>query len=123
MEFIRVAEEQAWTPAVMGCSDRGGEVWGGAGGSIAIHIRDEAIISVKDFTLEGRPMANVRQMVNRIKRKGYSCSTHKWSELDQETKDQLRKLAHEWRYGVAERGFLCPWIDLVKTVIQKRTSR
>ena len=104
-EFIRVAEEHAWTPAVMGCSDRGGEVWVEHAGMIAIDIGDEAIISVKDFTLEGRPMANVRQMVNRIKRKGYSCSTHKWSELDQETKDQLRKLAHEWRYGVAERGF------------------
>ena len=68
-------------------------------------IGDEAIIDVKDFTLEGRPMANVRQMVNRIKRKGYSCTTHKWSELDNDTRSQLRKLAHEWRYGVAERGF------------------
>jgi lysyl-tRNA synthetase class 2 len=26
-EFLREAEEHAWTPAVMGCSDRGGEVW------------------------------------------------------------------------------------------------
>ena len=104
-EFIKVAEEHAWTPAVMGCSDRGGEVWVEHAGMIAIDIGDEAIISVKDFTLEGRPMANVRQMVNRIKRKGYSCTTHKWSELDEQTRIQLRKLAHEWRYGVAERGF------------------
>ena len=104
-EFVRVAEEHAWTPAVMGCSDRGGEVWVEHAGMIAIDIGDEAIISVKDFTLEGRPMANVRQMVNRIKRKGYSCTTHKWSELDEPTRINLRKLAHEWRYGVAERGF------------------
>jgi lysyl-tRNA synthetase class 2 len=104
-EFVRVAEEHAWTPAVMGCSDRGGEVWVEHGGMIAIDIGDEAIISVKDFTLEGRPMANVRQMVNRIKRKGYSCTTQKWSDVDEATKVELRKLAHEWRYGVAERGF------------------
>ena len=104
-EFVSVAEEHAWTPAVMGCSDRGGEVWVEHAGMIAIDIGDEAIISVKDFTLEGRPMANVRQMVNRIKRKGYSCTTHKWSELDEPTRINLRKLAHEWRYGVAERGF------------------
>ena len=26
-EFIKIADEHAWTPAVMGCSDRGGEVW------------------------------------------------------------------------------------------------
>ena len=104
-EFIKVADEYAWTPAVMGCSDRGGEVWVEHAGMIAIDIGDEAIISVKDFTLEGRPMANVRQMVNRIKRKGYSCTTHKWSELDERTRNNLRKLGHEWRYGVAERGF------------------
>ena len=104
-EFIKIADEHAWTPAVMGCSDRGGEVWVEHAGMIAIDIGDEAIIEVKDFTLEGRPMANVRQMVNRIKRKGYSCTTHKWSELDNDTRSQLRKLAHEWRYGVAERGF------------------
>jgi len=103
--FMQEAEEHAWTPAVMGCSDRGGEVWVEHAGMIAIDIGDEAIISVKDFTLEGRPMANVRQMVNRIKRKGYSCTTHKWSELDESTKASLRSLAHEWRYGVAERGF------------------
>ena len=104
-EFVKVADEHAWTPAVMGCSDRGGEVWVEHAGMIAIDIGDEAIINVKDFTLEGRPMANVRQMVNRIKRKGYSCTTHKWSELDDPIREQLRKLGHEWRYGVAERGF------------------
>ena len=104
-EFIKVADEHAWTPAVMGCSERGGEVWVEHGGMIAIDIGDEAIINVKDFTLEGRPMANVRQMVNRIKRKGYSCTTHKWSELDQDVRATLRKRGHEWRYGVAERGF------------------
>jgi lysyl-tRNA synthetase class 2 len=104
-EFLREAEEHAWTPAVMGCSDRGGEVWVEHAGMIAIDIGDEAIIAVKDFTLEGRPMANVRQMINRIKRKGYSCTTTKWSELDETTKLELRKLAHIWRYGVAERGF------------------
>jgi lysyl-tRNA synthetase class 2 len=71
----------------------------------AIDIGDEAIIKVSDFTLEGRPMANVRQMINRIARKGYITTTSKWSDVDQETKVKLRKLAHDWRYGVAERGF------------------
>jgi len=104
-EFMKIADEHAWTPAVMGCSDRGGEVWIEHAGMIAIDIGDEAIIDVKDFTLEGRPMANVRQMVNRIRRKGYSCTTHRWSELEDATQSELRKLAHEWRYGVAERGF------------------
>jgi lysyl-tRNA synthetase class 2 len=103
--FLKEADEHAWTPAVMGCSDHGGEVWVEQAGMTAIDIGDEAIIRVKDFTLEGRPMANVRQMVNRIRRKGYSCRTYKWSDVDPAVAIELRKLAHEWRYGVAERGF------------------
>jgi len=104
-QFLKIAQQHAWTPGVMGCSDRGGEVWVEKSGMIAIDIGDEAIIKVADFTLDGRPMANVRQMVNRIARKGYITTTTQWSDLDSETKKKLRKLANEWRYGVAERGF------------------
>jgi lysyl-tRNA synthetase class 2 len=104
-EFLKIAQQHAWTPGVMGCSDRGGEVWVEKSGMIAIDIGDEAIIKVADFTLDGRPMANVRQMVNRIARKGYITTTTQWSDLDSETKKKLHKLANEWRYGVAERGF------------------
>jgi lysyl-tRNA synthetase class 2 len=104
-EFLKIAQQHAWTPGVMGCSDRGGEVWVEKSGMIAIDIGDEAIIKVVDFTLDGRPMANVRQMVNRIARKGYITTTTQWSDLDSETKKKLHKLANEWRYGVAERGF------------------
>jgi lysyl-tRNA synthetase class 2 len=104
-EFLKIAREHAWTPGVMGCSDRGGEVWVEHAEMIAIDIGDEAIIKVSEFTLEGRPMANVRQMINRIARKGYTTTTAKWADVDSETKNRLRKLAEEWRYGVAERGF------------------
>ena len=104
-EFLKIAREHAWTPGVMGCSDRGGEVWVEHAEMIAIDIGDEAIIKVSEFTLEGRPMANVRQMINRIARKGYTTTTAKWTDVDSETKIRLRKLAQEWRYGVAERGF------------------
>ena len=104
-EFLNIARAYAWTPAVMGCSDRGGEVWVEHAEMTAIDIGDEAIIKVSDFTLEGRPMANVRQMINRIARKGYVTTTSKWSEVDPATIVKLRKLAHDWRYGVAERGF------------------
>ena len=103
--FLEEARKHAWTPAVMGASDHGGEVWVERANMLAIDIGDEAIIRVKDFTLEGRPMANVRQMVNRIKRKGYSAYTSRWDELPESTKSELRHLAKKWRYGVPERGF------------------
>jgi len=103
--FLEEARLHAWTPAVMGASDRGGEVWVEHAGMTAFDIGDEAIIKVKDFTLEGRPMANVRQMVNRIKRKGYVAYTTKWSDLDVTIRVELRGLAKKWRYGTPERGF------------------
>jgi lysyl-tRNA synthetase class 2 len=104
-KFLEEAKLHAWTPAVMGASDLGGEVWVEHADMLAIDIGDEAIIVVKDFTLEGRPMANVRQMVNRIKRKGYSTWSKRWHELNVDEKNQLKILAKKWRYGVAERGF------------------
>jgi lysyl-tRNA synthetase class 2 len=103
--FLEEAKLHAWTPAVMGASDRGGEVWVEHAGMTAFDIGDEAIIKVKDFTLEGRPMANVRQMVNRIGRKGYVAYTTKWSDLDVKIRVELRGLAKKWRYGTPERGF------------------
>ena len=103
--FLEEAKRHAWTPAVMGASDRGGEVWVEHAGMTAFDIGDEAIIKVKDFTLEGRPMANVRQMVNRIKRKGYVAYTTRWCDLDINMRVELRGLAKKWRYGVPERGF------------------
>ena len=103
--FLEEAKLHAWTPAVMGASDRGGEVWVEHAGMTAFDIGDEAIIKVKDFTLEGRPMANVRQMVNRIGRKGYVAKTTKWSDLDLNIRVELRGLAKKWRYGTPERGF------------------
>jgi lysyl-tRNA synthetase class 2 len=104
-KFLEEARLHAWTPAVMGASDLGGEVWVEHADMLAIDIGDEAIIVVKDFTLEGRPMANVRQMVNRIKRKGYSTWSKRWHELSIDEKNELKILAKKWRYGVAERGF------------------
>jgi len=103
--FLEEARAHAWTPAVMGASDRGGEVWVEKAEMLAVDIGDEAIINVKDFTLEGRTMGNVRHMINRIGRKGYTASTCRWRELDDSTKEQLRLLAKKWRYGVPERGF------------------
>lgn len=103
--FLAEAKLHAWTPAVMGASDLGGEVWVEHADMLAIDIGDEAIISVKDFTLEGRPMANVRQMVNRVKRKGYATWSKRWHELSVDEKNELKILVKKWRYGVSERGF------------------
>ena len=104
-EFIKVANQYAWTPGVMGATEKGGQVWIDQAKMMAIDIGDEAIIKVKDFTIEGKPMGNIRHMVNRTKRDGYSAVTYKWPDVPVRDQEELIKLAKEWRYGAAERGF------------------
>jgi len=104
-KFLAYASLHAWTPAVMGASDRGGEVWVEKANMLAVDIGDEAIINIADFTLEGRPMGNVRHMVNRVTKAGYSTYSSRFGDLTPQVQEQLRGLTKKWRYGVAERGF------------------
>ena len=66
----READAHAWTPAVLGCSEKAGTVWVRETGFAALELGDEAVVDATAFTLEGRPMRNVRQMVSRIERAG-----------------------------------------------------
>ena len=63
--FLSKAREYGWTPAVMGASERGGRAWIDNANLSAIEIGDEAIVDVKDFSLEGHSMSNVRQTLNK----------------------------------------------------------
>ena len=55
----------------MGCGEHAAEVWCREGRLTALELGDEAIVDVDGFTLEGRAMRNVRQMVSRVARHGY----------------------------------------------------
>ena len=103
--FLAKAEEYGWTPAVLGASERGGRVWVDVAGMSAIEIGDEAIIDCQEFTLEGRPMANVRQTINKAKREGFTASVALIGDLDIEEKFLIQKLAKKWRGNSIERGF------------------
>jgi lysyl-tRNA synthetase class 2 len=103
--FMEEAKAHSWTPAVMGCSETGGEVWTRETGLDALELGDEAIVDVKDFSLSGRPMRNVRQMVKRIERNGYTTKVRRVAELTDEELEQVRGAAEAWRGTDTERGF------------------
>jgi lysyl-tRNA synthetase class 2 len=103
--FVAEARRHAWMPAVMGCSEQGGTVWTRETGLSALEIGDEAIVDTHAFTLDGRAMRNVRQMVARIRRAGYTTRVRRMSELDAEERAQMRKVAAQWRTSGDERGF------------------
>jgi len=103
--FMEEARAHSWTPAVMGCSETGGEVWTRETGLDALELGDEAIVDVAGFTLSGRAMRNVRQMVKRIERAGYETRVRRVADLGPEELEAVRLAAGDWRGTDTERGF------------------
>ena len=103
--FLEEAARHAWAPAVMGCSELGAEVWCREGGLTALELGDEAIVNVADFSLSGRPMRNVRQMVNRVAKHGYVAEVRRVGDIPRAELDAIVKAADSWRGGQTERGF------------------
>jgi lysyl-tRNA synthetase, class II len=103
--FLDEAARHAWVPAVMGCSELGAEVWCREGGLTALELGDEAIVEVADFTLEGRAMRNVRQMVSRVARHGYCAQIRRIADVPREEIESLVQQADSWRGSETERGF------------------
>jgi lysyl-tRNA synthetase, class II len=104
-EFLTVAATHAWRPAVMGCSELGAEVWCREGDLTALELGDEAIVNVVDFSLSGRAMRNVRQMVNRVAKSGYVAEVRRIRDIPRAELDQVMKVADSWRGSSTERGF------------------
>ncbi|MER5963739.1 phosphatidylglycerol lysyltransferase domain-containing protein [Streptomyces sp. NPDC002057] len=103
--FMDEAKAHSWTPAVMGCSETGGQVWTRETGLDALELGDEAVVDVADFSLSGRAMRNVRQMVKRIERNGYTTRVRRVADLDDAELAHVRRAAADWRGTDTERGF------------------
>jgi lysyl-tRNA synthetase class 2 len=104
-EFMAEAARHAWTPAVLGCSERGGTVWCRETGLTALELGDEAVIDVQSFSLEGRAMRNVRQMVARVRRHGYEAWARPVARLTDLERGTALRDAEAWRGSDTERGF------------------
>ena len=103
-EFLRVAAEHAWVPAVMGCGEAAGTVWARHGLAV-LELGDEAVVEVDTFSLAGRDMRNVRQAVGRIERAGYRADVRRTRDIAVADLATLRENARAWRGGATERGF------------------
>ncbi|MFH9567384.1 phosphatidylglycerol lysyltransferase domain-containing protein [Streptomyces globisporus] len=103
--FMDEAQAHSWTPAVVGCSETGGQVWTRETGLTALELGDEAVVDVADFSLAGRAMRNVRQMVKRIERGGYETRVRRARDIGDAELDRIRRAAADWRGTDTERGF------------------
>jgi lysyl-tRNA synthetase class 2 len=104
-EFLSEADRHAWRPAVMGCSELGAEVWCREGNLTALELGDEAIVQVADFSLSGRAMRNVRQMVNRVAKSGYTAQVRRVRDIPRDELDKIIRASENWRGTQTERGF------------------
>jgi lysyl-tRNA synthetase, class II len=103
--FLDEAARHAWVPAVMGCCELGAEIWCREGELTALELGDEAIVEVAGFTLQGRAMRNVRQMVSRVGRHGYVAEIRRVGDVPPEEIRRLVRQADSWRGSPTERGF------------------
>ena len=91
--------------AVMGAGEEGAAAYS-ASGMTAWEIGDEAIVNLRDFSLNGPGMRPVRQSVSRLQRRGYTARVLRHSELSAADFDTLSSDAASWRGdGGDERGF------------------
>ena len=63
----------------------------------ALELGDEAIVNVADFSLAGRPMRNVRQMVNRVAKNGYAAEVRRVGDIPRPELDGIIREADLWR--------------------------
>ena len=103
--FLDEAARHAWAPAVMGCSELGAEVWCREGDLTALELGDEAVVNVADFSLSGRSMRNVRQMVNRVAKNGYEAEVRRVGDIPPRELEAIVRAADTWRGSQTERGF------------------
>jgi len=103
--FLAEAERHAWTPAVIGCSEQAGKIWCRMTGFSALELGDEAVVEVAAFSLEGREMRNVRQMVKRIGRAGYTTEVLRADSISEAQRERALVDAESWRGTETERGF------------------
>jgi lysyl-tRNA synthetase, class II len=103
--FLDEAARHAWAPAVMGCSELGAEVWCREGDLTALELGDEAVMNVADFSLSGRSMRNVRQMVNRVAKNGYEAEVRRVADIPPRELDAILRAEDTWRGSQTERGF------------------
>ena len=110
-ELRRIVRAQGWRLAVVGASDAHLERYR-ALGLKPVSIGEEAVLSPRDFSLEGRAIRKVRQSVSRLRKAGYSIRLLPADEVRPALAAELEDVSASWRGGEPERGFSMAIDDL-----------
>ncbi|MEG2983155.1 MAG: bifunctional lysylphosphatidylglycerol flippase/synthetase MprF [Peptostreptococcaceae bacterium] len=73
-------------------------------------LGEDALVDLKNFTLEGRKMKSVRNALSRVEKEGYTFELVKPPFTD-EFFDSLKEVSDEWLRGREEKGFYIGFFD------------
>lgn len=103
-QYLSMCRRNSWVPGSLGCSEVAARTLQRSGMRV-LEIGDEAIVRPAEFSLSGRSMRNVRQMVNRVERLGYSAQVRDVADMPVAELAEIEDLAARWRGTDTERGF------------------
>ena len=110
-ELRRIARASGWRYAVVGASDAHLDRYR-ALGLKPVSMGEEAVLSPRDFSLEGRAIRKVRQSVSRLGKAGYTFRVVPADEVAPPLEAELEDVSASWRRGEPERGFSMAIDDL-----------
>jgi lysyl-tRNA synthetase class 2 len=102
--WLAEARYFGWAPAVMGADEAGAKAYVAAGMS-ALELGDEAVVDVREFSLDGSAMRAVRQAVQRVERVGYTVRIRRHGDIPAAEMTAVVDDADRWRDTETERGF------------------
>ena len=110
-ELRRIVRAHGWRLAVVGASDAHLDRYR-ALGLKPVSIGEEAVLSPREFSLEGRAIRKVRQSVSRLHKAGYAFRVVAADEVAPALEAELEDVSASWRRGEPERGFSMTLDDL-----------
>jgi lysyl-tRNA synthetase, class II len=102
--FREYCLERGWRFTVLGASGNLMPYYEEAGLK-GYAMGEETIVSVEDFTLEGRDVRKLRQSVNKLAKAGYTMEFLYTASIPAHMKHDLERISVDWRGGKEETGF------------------
>ncbi len=103
-EFKHFAYANGWSICVLGAGDKWLPTYA-ADGFHTMYVGDEAVVPIKDFSLDGKRNKSLRQAANRMRNYGYRMEFHDPTQLSEPLRSELLNLLVKSRKGGVERGF------------------
>lgn len=103
-EFRHYSNSNGWTICILGAGDKWLPTYA-SDGFHSMYVGDEAVVSTRNFSLDGKKNKSLRQAVNRMRNHGYTIQYLDPLDLTDGVRDQLLEILTKSRRGNIERGF------------------